>query len=208
MIYAVVAIAVVIIVVLLLRRRDPRVATIRSLPAYATPEAASLHHAIATQGAARLMSPTGGASPWVAIEPARDEAYFRDRIGANRRSTTSPVTLWQRSRVKPVQPKPLAAPRNRPGRAPRPTVLLPAVRCRICGRALTNSESRRRGVGPDCYRNYGARVVRVPNPAFSDWTKRKELMEAQQAAWQSLLDELYRQLMQRFEAEMRNWSAA
>lgn len=87
-------------------------------------------------------------------------------------------------------------------------ILVQASRCRICGRPLTNSDSRRRGVGPDCYRTYGARVVHLANPAFAEWSDRKTLMEAQQATWQSLLDELYKQLMQRFETEMRNWSEA
>jgi hypothetical protein len=34
------------------------------------------------------------------------------------------------------------------------------------------------------------------------------LLEARQAIWQALLDEMFKQLMQRFEEEMQNWSAA
>jgi hypothetical protein len=48
--------------------------------------------------------------------------------------------------------------------------------------------------------------VHAPNPAFADWSNRKALLEAQQAAWQALLDEMFRHLMQRFEEEMQNWN--
>jgi len=208
MVYAVGALALAIIAVLLLSRRDSRVATIKSLPVYGTPEATGLQMALANQGPARLMAIGEDTTSWMTVEPARSEAYFRERIVRGGRSPSSPAARWRRSRTKPVTPKPLNAPRTRPGFAPPQTVLVQASRCRICGRPLTNSESRRRGVGPDCYRKYGARVVHAPNPAFAEWSDRKNVMEAQRAAWQSLLDELYRHLMQRFETEMRNWDEA
>lgn len=206
--YAVGIVALAIIFFLLVRRRDSRAATIRALPKYGTTEAAGLQREIVKQGPARLLSTGESLSSLVTIEPARSEAYFRERIGAGGRPPTSPAAKWRRTRSKPVRPKPIAAPRARPGFAPPETVLVHAIKCRICGRALTNSESRRRGVGPDCYRNYGPRMVHAANPAFAQWSARKDEMEVQQAAWQSLLDELYQHLMQRFEAEMRNWSEA
>lgn len=193
---------------LLLRRRDSRVATIKALPPYATTEAAALQEAIATRGSVGPVSRVESASLLFQIEPARDEAYFRERISRGGRPLTSPMARLRRARIKPVRPKPLTAPRPRPGLAPPKMVLVHASRCRICGRPLTNFESRRRGVGPDCYRKYGARVVHVANPAFAEWSNRKRVMESQQVAWQELLDELYEHLMQRFEIEMRNWSEA
>jgi hypothetical protein len=206
--YVVGAAALGIILFLLLRRRDSRSATIKALPIYGSAEAAGLQKEISRQGPAQLVSSTAGTSSWVAIEPARSQAYFRERIVRDGRRPTTPGARLRRARSKPVRPKPLAAPRPRLGRAPAERMLVPASRCRICGRPLTNAESRRRGVGPDCYRNYGARVVNVPNPAFAEWSNRKALMEAQKAAWQALLDELYLHLTKRFEAEMRNWNEA
>lgn len=207
MIFVVGALALVVILWLILRRTDPRAATIASLPKYATAEANQLQRAIADQGPARLLTPSQGPS-LVTLDPARGEDYFRVRMGTDGRPPIAPVAKWRRERSKPVKPKTLSAPRARPGFAPPQTVLVPAVRCRICSRPLTNAESRRRGVGPDCYRSYGPRVVHAANPAFAEWSHRKNLIEAQQAAWQALLDEVFKQLMQRFEAEMRNWEAA
>lgn len=207
-VFVVGAVALVIILWLLLRRRDSRAATIRSLPKYGTTEATELQKAIVDQGPAALVSPHSGPSTLLAIEPARGEDYFRARLGNGGRPPIPPVAKLRRARSKPVRPKPFAAPRARPGFAPPQTVLVPASRCRICSRPLTNSESRRRGVGPDCYRSYGPRVVHAANPAFAEWSDRKGLMDAQQAAWQALLDELYQHLMQRFETEMRNWDVA
>lgn len=206
--YALGAVAIAAILFLVLKRRDPRMATIKSLPRYATPEAAGLQRAIAVQGPARLVSPSASESSLLTIEPARTEAYFRERMGNGGGPATSPISRLRRVRSKPVRPKPLTARSARPGFAPPELIVIPASHCRICGRQLTNSDSRRRGVGPDCYRNYGPRVVHAANPAFAEWSARKRLMEAQQAAWQSLLDELYNHLMQRFEIEMRNWNEA
>jgi hypothetical protein len=59
-------------------------------------------------------------------------------------------------------------PRPRPGFAPPRTILVLASHCRICARQLTQLESQRRGVGPDCYRNYGDRVVFAANPALTE----------------------------------------
>lgn len=206
--YALAAVALAAILFLLLKTRDSRVATLKSLPRYGTTEAAGLQQAIAAQGPVRLVSPYDSESSLFTIEPARSEAYFRDRMRNGGGPATSPISRLRRARSKPVRPKPLVAPRARPGFAPPQLILIPANNCRICGRRLTKSESRRRGVGPDCYRNYGARVVHAPNPAFAEWSTRKRVMEAQQAAWQSLLDELYDHLMQRFEVEMQNWNEA
>lgn len=200
------ALAVALIVFLLVRRNDPRSATLKFLPKYGTPEAASLQQAVAAHGPARLLSQTDGTFNLVNLEPARTADDFREQIAPEGRSLSSPAARWRRARVKPVRPKPMSAPRAWPGLAPSQMVLVPAVRCRICNRPLTNSESRRRGVGPDCYRTYGSRVVHAPNPAFADWSNRKALLEAQQAAWQALLDEMFTHLMQRFEEEMKNWS--
>lgn len=208
MYYALAAVALAVVVFLLLRRRDSRIATIRSLPKYGTPDAAELQDAIARQGPARLLSGAGTAPSLIDIEPPRSEAYFRERLAKGGRPSTSPVARWHRARSKPVRPKPLPAPRPRPGPAPPPTILVHASRCRICGRPLTNLESRRRGLGPDCYRNYGARLVHASNPAFGEWSERKRSMEAQEALWQSLLDEMYELLMARFESEMLNWNSA
>ena len=205
-VYAFAAIALALIVFLLMRRNDPRVATLKSLPKYGSPEAATLHQAVAAHGPARLLLQTDGTFNLLDLEPPRTADDFREQIAPEGRSLTSPAARWRRARVKPVRPKPTSAPRARPGFAPPQMLLVPAVRCRICNRPLTNAESRRRGVGPDCYRTYGARVVHAPNPAFADWSNRKALLEAQQAAWQALLDEIFRQLMQRFEEEMKNWS--
>jgi hypothetical protein len=206
--YVVGAVALGIILFLLSGGRDSRAATIKALPTYGSAEAARLQEEISRQGPARLVSSTADTSSWVAIEPARSEAYFRERIVRDGRRPTTPSARLRRARSKPARPKPLVAPKPRPGNAPAQTILVPASHCRICGRLLTNAESRRRGVGPDCYRNYGARLVHVPNPAFAEWSDRKTLMEAQQAAWQALLDELYLHLMRRFESEMRNWNEA
>lgn len=208
MVYVVAAVALAIVLALLMRRRDPRVATIRSLPVYGTPEATALQSAVANQGPARLVTTGEEASSWMAIEPARSPAHFRDQMSRGGGRPSSPAARWRHSRTKPVRPKSLTAPRTRPGFAPPQMLLVLADRCRICRRPLTNTESRRRGVGPDCYRNYGARVVHAANPDFAVWSDRKNLMEAQRAAWQALLDELYRHLMERFETEMRNWDEA
>lgn len=206
--YALGAVALAFLLYLILRRRDSRVVTIKALPKYGTAEAAELQDAITRQGPTRLVSPIGQTPTVVSIEPPRSEADFRNRIHGDGRTSSTPVVRLRRARVKPVRPKPLTAPRSRPGFAPPAQILLPASRCRICGRPLTNSESRRRGVGPDCLRNYGDRIVHVPNPAFAEWSNRKRLMEAQEAAWQALLDELFKHLMERFEIEMQNWSQA
>ena len=208
MAYAAGLAAVALMVFLLLRRRDSRVATIKSLPTYGTSEAAGLQQAIATHGAAQLLSTAGDTPPLIAVERAISVDEFREQMSAGGRRSNSPVVRWRHSRSKPVRPKQLRAPRVWPGFAPRRVLLVEANRCRICSRPLTNSESRRRGVGPDCYRKYGPRVVHIPNPAFTQWSERKALMDAQRAYWQALLDELYAQLMHRFEAEMSHWDEA
>lgn len=206
MVYALAAVGAVIVVFMMLRRSDPRVATLKSLPRYGTSDAAALQSAIDAHGPTPLVSSSGHARALMPIEPPRSADYFREQIAPGGRSLRSPAARFRRARVKPVKPKPANARRARPGFAPPQTVLVPAVRCRICNRPLTNAESRRRGVGPDCYRTYGSRIVHAPNPAFAVWSDRKALLEAQQAAWQVLLDEMFRQLMARFEIEMQNWS--
>lgn len=207
MVYALGIVLIAIICFLLVRRSDPRVATINSLPTYGTAEAAGLQEAICRKGAAQLVAPADSASPFLKIEPARSKEYFRERMSTGKRPLGPPAAL-RRARNKPVKPKPFSAPRARAGSAPPQTLLVPASRCRICGRPLTNADSRRRGVGPDCYKSHGPRVVHAANPAFAEWSIRKETLDAQQAAWQSLLDELFKQLMERFETEMENWSEA
>lgn len=206
--YAVAAVAFAAILFLALRRRDTRIATIKALPRYGTPEAAGLLNAIAANGPVGLVSVSTSESAVLTIEPARSEAYFRERMGRVSGPHATPPARLRRARSRPVMPKRLVAPRPRPGLAPPKLLLVQASRCRICGRQLTNADSRRRGVGPDCLRNYGPRIVHAPNPAFAEWSARRSLMGAQQAAWQSLLDELFVHLMQRFEAEMQNWERA
>lgn len=84
MTYLVAAVALAIVLFLVLRRRDSRVATIKSLPTYGTTEAAGLQQAIATQGPTRLLSPTESTSTLVEIEPARSEVYFREQTNGRR----------------------------------------------------------------------------------------------------------------------------
>jgi hypothetical protein len=126
MVYAVCAVvfALVTIAFLVARRRDPRVATLKSLPKYGTPEASSLQQAIAAHGPTRLLSPADSSFNLVEIEPARSSEYFREQITAGGRSPSSPAARRRRARIKPVKPKPATAPKARPGFAPPRTVLV------------------------------------------------------------------------------------
>lgn len=197
-----------LVVALVILRPNSSALNIKKPPAWGTPETARLREVIGRSGPGRLIGQSGSSSQTLAtVPPPRDERDFFLLLYGDALPRKSLGVVWRRWRCRPARPRPLRAPSVRIDRAPPEWTVVLADRCRICNRALTNATSMARGVGPDCYANYGARVVRAPNPSYRAWLARKAMMERERAAWQALLDEVHRRDMERYAVEARNWQA-
>lgn len=206
---AILTVVGVIAIMFVLLRRDSLAPTIETPPAWGSPEAARLRQDIVLRGPSHLIGQRGGGSRRLAtVPPPRDERDFFSLIYGDAKPRTSIGVVWRRWRCQPVRPKPLRAPSVVIEPAPPEWTIVLADRCRICNRILTHPTSMERGVGPDCYANYGAHVVRTPNPNYGEWLGRRALMDKERSAWQALLDEVYRLAMERYAVETRNWQAA
>lgn len=154
-----------------------------------------------------------GRPPQATLKPTSDERKDRTQGGS---PDTSHVTVnvyvyvnwWTHQRVRPIKPRRKRAGQDWVGFKPAEQLLVPAMRCRICNRPLTNSSSQRQGVGPDCLKRYGSRVVHRPNPDYIVWQERKQAAIAKQAAEQAAIDRAFRKAQDRYEREMRMWRAA
>lgn len=204
-----VVVGALVAIVLVLRREDPMAATIDIAPSWGTPQADHIRQDIASRGPNELIgNPSSRANVLAVVASPRDEQDFFLLIYGDSHARKSMGALWRRNRCRPIRPKPLHAPPVRIERAPPEWRIVLATRCRICNRALTNPRSMELGVGPDCYSNYGARSIQERNPHHGAWVTRKRIMDQERAAWQTLLDEVRRRDIERFEAETRNWQAA
>ncbi len=108
---------------------------------------------------------------------------------------------------KPKEPKRRLAKLRSAGSRPSPVIPLLMSRCVICNRPLRDPQSMRAGVGPDCWRRYGAQPQYQPNPAYALWERRVEQLRREQQEEQRQYDVEHAREMARHQQQMRQWQA-
>jgi hypothetical protein len=92
-------------------------------------------------------------------------------------------------------------------RVPEPAQRVPVHSdfCTLCGRPLSNPDSRLARVGSECVKVHGPRPLSVPNPAYGEWVVSKRVAEAETAARQRVLDRLHEQALKAHVHDVRRW---
>jgi hypothetical protein len=92
-------------------------------------------------------------------------------------------------------------------RVPEPAQRVPLLAdvCTLCGRPLSNPDSRLARVGSECVKVHGPRPLSVPNAAYGEWAVSKRVAEAETAARQRVLDRHHEQALKAHAHDVRRW---
>lgn len=110
--------------------------------------------------------------------------------------------------ARPIEPVEHQPKRRHVGFEPPSQIHVLADRCAICGRALSNPQSRQAGVGMECIKTWGPRPAYAPNPAHAAWRARMAAADADLAVARGVAKAEYQRALEAFPSRLAEWEEA
>lgn len=107
--------------------------------------------------------------------------------------------------ARPIEPVEHQPKRRHVGLEPPSQVHVLADHCAICGRALSNPQSRQAGVGMECIKTWGPRPAYAPNPAHEAWRAKMAAADADLAVARGVAKAEYQRALEAFPSRLAEW---